>query len=143
MLKASRKKLVVIALIVLAAAAAISFAARPICMAVRFVFLSPSEKKVVGTWREVCIDCYDYRIVRPDHSYAVVGSLDFSPTDDPIVLCTGHWRIEGGDILLDCTTAVTPGLEKEFPPKTNSSRESIEAFLSSVQPHASVSYRHL
>jgi hypothetical protein len=143
MLNTARRKKLLIALAILAASAVIVLTAYRVRHVVLFARLPPTERRVVGTWREVCIDCHDYRIVRPDHSYAVVGSLDFSPTDDPIVLCTGHWRIEGDDIVLDCTTAVTPGLEKEFPPKTYSRREPIRAFLESLEPHAPVSYRHL
>ena len=138
MLRASRKKLAVIASAVLVAATAISFAARPIRLAVCFAFLSPIEKKVVGTWDWGTMDATEYVILRSDHSYAFVSDFGSKELE---LSCSGHWRIEGDDIVIDCTTPAIPGFEKEYPRQTHSDRRPIVDFVKGLKRHAPVFYK--
>ena len=84
------------------------------------------------------MDATEYVIVRPDHSYVSVS--DFNSTELELV-CSGHWRIEGADIVIDCTTPTTPASEKEYPPQTHSGRRPIDDFLKGLKPHVAVSYK--
>jgi hypothetical protein len=137
MLTARHKKIAGV-IVAIASAAVIALAVRPVRDAVCFARLSPTEKKVVGTWNWGTMDATEYVIVRPDHSYAFVS--DFN-SKELILSCSGHWRIEGDDIVIDCTTPTIAGFEKEYPPKTHSDRRPIDDFLKGLEPHAPVSYK--
>jgi hypothetical protein len=100
--------------------------------------LSPNERRVVGTWVVHNIDSTDYTVVRPDHTYEEAS--DFSSKELEL-LCIGHWRIEGDDIVTDCTTPTPPGLEKEIHNPTYSHRYPIDYFLKGLKPHAPISYK--
>jgi hypothetical protein len=100
--------------------------------------LSPNERRVVGTWVVHTIDSDDYTIVRPNHTYEEVSNLGSKELE---LLCLGHWRIEGEDIVTECSTPVPPGLEKEIHNPTYSHRYPIDLFLKGFEPHAPISYK--
>jgi hypothetical protein len=137
MLTARHKKIVGV-MVGLVSAAVIALAVRPVRDALYFARLSPTEKKVVGTWNWGTMDATEYVIVRPDHSYAFVS--DFNSKELELV-CSGHWRVEGDDIVIDCTTPTIPGFEKDYPPQTHSGRRPIDDFLKGLERHSSVSYK--
>jgi len=100
--------------------------------------LSPKERKVVGTWVQHTIDSSDYTILRPNHIYEVVSDLGSKELE---LLCLGHWRIEGNDIVAECAVPAPAGLEKEFNNPTHSYRYPIDEFLKDNEPHAPISYK--
>ena len=100
--------------------------------------LSPNERRVVGTWVVHTIDSDDYTIVRPNHTYEEVSNLGSKELE---LLCLGHWRIEGEDIVTECSTPVPPGLEKEIHNPTYSHRYPIDDFLKGFEAHAPISYK--
>jgi hypothetical protein len=73
--------------------------------------LSPNERRVVGTWVVHTIDSHDYTIVRPNHTYEEVSDLLSRELN---LLCIGHWRVEGDDIITECAVPAPRGSEKEF-----------------------------
>lgn len=97
MVKASRKKLVVMSVAVLVAAAVITFAAQPIRDAVCFPFLSPTERKVVGEWQAQLIGGLNVTTIHADHTWTSVGGSCFGDDMRPIV---GRWRVDGSDVVL-------------------------------------------
>lgn len=93
--------------------------------------LSPNERRVVGTWVVHTIDSSDYTIVRPNHTYEEVSDLLSKELN---LLCIGHWRVEGDDIVTECAVPAPPGLEKEFSNPTYSRRYRIDDFLKDLKP---------
>jgi hypothetical protein len=92
MVDASRKKLVIDALVLLTAAAAVPLARQPIRDAVYFALLSPPEKKMVGEWKGYSIGGVIVTTHRPDHTWTSVGGcLD--------VTTNGRWSVDGEDIV--------------------------------------------
>jgi hypothetical protein len=91
--------------------------------------LSPNERRVIGTWLVHTIDSDDYTIVRPNHIFEEVSNLG---GEELTLLCLGHWRIEGNDIVTECSLPVAPGLEKEIHNPTYSNRLSIDVFLNGL-----------
>jgi hypothetical protein len=100
--------------------------------------LPRTERRVVGTWVEHTIDSSDYTILRPDHTYEVVSDLSSKELE---LICIGHWRIQGDDIVADCAVPTPAGLEKEFDNPTHSYRYPIGDFLKWHKPHAPISYK--
>lgn len=92
MVKAPRKKLVNVAVVLAAAAAAVTAARQPIRDAVYFTLLSPSEKKLVGEWKGYSIGGVMVTRHRPDHTWTSVGGCLDVTTD-------GRWRVDGTDIV--------------------------------------------
>jgi hypothetical protein len=94
MVKAAPQKLVITVLVALAAAAVITFAARPARDAVCFALLSPAEKKVVGEWKTYSIGGEIVTTIRADHTWTSIGGcmVDAPPLN-------GRWKVGGSDII--------------------------------------------
>jgi hypothetical protein len=73
--------------------------------------LSPGERSVIGTWRVQEIDGAEYMILGADHSYAFVAEAD---SDFPrnILICRGSWRVEGNDLIIECTPDHVPDSQR-------------------------------
>src|ERR1051325_5847807 len=95
MVKASRKKLV-IALVVLVAVATAVFAIHPIRDAICIVFLSPAEKKVVGEWQASMLGGVSVMTIHADHTWSSAGGSCFGDGGPYLV---GRWRLDGADVV--------------------------------------------
>jgi hypothetical protein len=93
MVRAPRKKFIIAVAVSTAAALAI-FAVHRASDAVRFAFLSATEKKVVGEWKIYSIGGEIVTTIRPDHTWTSIGGC-LEPAE-PI---NGRWRVDGSDIV--------------------------------------------
>jgi hypothetical protein len=110
MVKAPLKRLVIIVLVVLAAAAVITFAVRPARQAVCFALLSPAERKVIGEWKSWSIGGEIVNTLRADHTWTSIGGClpDAGPSQ-------GWWRVEGADIVYEIHQRPYPDMPKFGP----------------------------
>jgi len=106
--------------------------------------LSANERKVVGTWEQRNMDGSSYHILRPDHSYAHVSDVSDSDVPRLMLACSGSWRIEGDDLITDCTMAYHPDSEKaRHGPERHVDRERLSDFFLYRHRHAPISYDRL
>ncbi|HMG06264.1 MAG TPA: hypothetical protein VK581_12460 [Chthoniobacterales bacterium] len=107
MVRTPRKKIVIAALALLAASA-IAFAAQPIRDAVCFPFLSPPEKKIVGEWQASMLGGLSVTTIHADHRWTSAGGSCFG---DGGPYLSGHWRLDGADLIF----SFTPGQFGDLP----------------------------
>jgi hypothetical protein len=105
---------------------------------------SPTDRDVVGTWREQGIDYAAYLILRADHSYARV--VEARPPDFPqnTLICSGSWHIEGDVLVKDCIVAYGRESEKaRRGPERHVEREPLTDFFRARRRHRPISYTSL
>jgi hypothetical protein len=102
--------------------------------------LSPAERSVVGTWRQQNICGGSYFIFGPDGSYAYVAEAGIHFTRNTLS-CSGMWRIEGDQLITDCTVPYPPDSEKaRRGPERHVDRESLTEFFRGLERHETISY---
>ena len=101
--------------------------------------LSATERRVIGTWKEKSFDGTEFYVLRSDHSYAFVGGPNHE-LPRPVLVCSGSWRIEGDDLILDCTRAEVSGRVSGRPPERASHRLKVAEFLKFHKRHPPISY---
>ncbi|HYJ04493.1 MAG TPA: hypothetical protein VEX43_05125 [Chthoniobacterales bacterium] len=97
MVKTTRQKRLLIALVILAGSAVVAFAAFRVREAVLFARLSDTEKKVIGVWTWTSIDAVGRMKIRPDHRldmWFIESKRDEDHPDARSVI-RGRWKIEG------------------------------------------------
>ncbi len=97
----------------------------------------------MGTWERRNFDGSEYFILGPDHSYAFIGDVSDSNVPRLMLGCSGTWRIEGEDLILDCVMAQPSDSAKDRPPQKHSEREKVADFLKYYLPHTPVTYEKM
>jgi hypothetical protein len=105
--------------------------------------LSSSERSVIGTWRVQEIDGAEYMIFGADHSYAFVAEADSTFPRNTLV-CRGSWRIEGDDLITECTPDHVPDSQKgRLGWGKHVDRARLGQFFKGLQRHAPITYERL
>jgi hypothetical protein len=106
--------------------------------------LSPAERSVIGTWRVQEIDGAEYMILGADHSYAFVAEAMPGQLPRNTLVCEGSWRIEGDDLVTECTMASVPESQKGRPGwGKHVERARVGEFFKGLQRHAPITYERL
>jgi hypothetical protein len=102
--------------------------------------LSPAERSIIGTWRQQEIDGAEYHVFNSDHSYAYIHEADENIPRNTLI-CGGSWRIEGDDLITDCTMNYDPDSVKgRRGPERHVERERLAEFARGREKHAQISY---
>jgi hypothetical protein len=101
-MKASRKKLLITFLALVAAAVVVVLAGDRVRDAVSFARLSPAEKKVVGEWKAIAMGGEVVTTIRADHTFTSVGGCLEGTSH-------GRWRLDGSDVLYSYGPPATDG----------------------------------
>jgi hypothetical protein len=91
-MKASRKKLLIASVALVAAAVVVVLAGDRVRDAVSFARLSPAEKKIVGEWKAIAMGGEVVTTIRADHTFTSVGGCLEGTSH-------GRWRLDGSDVL--------------------------------------------
>jgi hypothetical protein len=105
---------------------------------------SATDRDLIGTWREQGIDYAAYLILRADHSYARVAEARRPDFRQNTLICEGSWRVEGDDLITDCTAAYSKDSERaRRGPERHVDRERVAEFFKGLQKHAPITYDRL
>src|SRR2546423_12325587 len=98
--------------------------------------LSPAERSVIGTWSVQEIDGAEYMVLRADHSYAFVAEAKPGEFERNTLCCEGSWRIEGDDLIIDCTAVYSPdGVKASRGPERHTDRERVAEVFKGRHKH--------
>jgi len=105
--------------------------------------LSQAERSVVGTWRVQEIDGAEYMIFGADHSYAFVAEADHDFPKNTLV-CDGSWRIEGDDLITECTIPDVPDSQRgRLGWGKHVERVRLSKFFTGLHKHEPITYERL
>ena len=104
--------------------------------------LSTNERKVVGTWEQRGFDSGEpaYHVLKPDHSYAFVGTKEIDGNLGHVVLITGSWKVKGDVLFVDGTETQTDRQADTPAPRRRVNQELVSKFLRGLTPHEPLSY---
>ncbi|MFN2542000.1 MAG: hypothetical protein ABR514_07515, partial [Chthoniobacterales bacterium] len=112
MLDSTRRKKLLVALLILVSGAVAIVAAYQIREAVLFARLSPEEAKLVGTWEYVAIDAVGHFTLTAGHRVTLAFPRDDSANAPFRATAWGHWRLDGNEFVYDISNKKL-GIDKQ------------------------------
>ncbi len=104
MLNVTRRKTLLVVLVILASSTIVAFAAYQIRDAVLFARLPDTEKKVIGVWTWTTIDAVGRMRMRPNHRFEMwfIESKRDEEHPDSRNIIHGRWTVEGTEFKYIC-----------------------------------------